>query len=24
VRRDITVAPGQTNQTISVSCSEPI
>jgi serine/threonine protein kinase/tetratricopeptide (TPR) repeat protein len=24
VRRDITVAPGQTTQTISISCSEPI
>jgi eukaryotic-like serine/threonine-protein kinase len=24
VRRDITVAPGQTTQTVSISCSEPI
>ena len=24
VRRDITVAPGQSNQTVSISCSEPI
>jgi len=24
VRRDITIAPGQENQTISISCSEPI